>query len=224
MELDELKIGWKQLEKRLEAQKVITQQLITDQKLERTQSRLRRFLLLPICELVSGIVAALLVGSFLFEGPHELRFVLSGVVLHIAAVLTIVASMWQIAKIGQIDYSKPVLDIQEDLAGIRAFRIGMNQWIFALALLLWMPLCIVLFQGLFTFDIVAKFSPAWVWTNIGLGIIAVPVLYWAMKRYGSQLSHTAFGRRLVDDLAGQSLSRALRDLESVKQFQVDAQP
>src|SRR5258708_7163334 len=127
MELDELKPAWRELDHRIDAGVALNRRLLAEFKLDKTQSALRRWLALPLFELLSGVVTALLLGSFLAEHIHEAKFAAPALVLHALTVFYIAISVWQLAVVGGIDYSSPVVAIQRKLAQVRAVRVRTTQ-------------------------------------------------------------------------------------------------
>lgn len=100
MELDDLKASWQKMDRRPDSEPGFDARILRELKRGRTRFGLRQMLWLPLFELGSSLLAALCVGTFLGNHFSELRFALPAVVLHIAAVLTIVASAWQAVRSG----------------------------------------------------------------------------------------------------------------------------
>src|SRR4051812_21438276 len=109
MELDDLKTAWRELDRRPDAGRAITPGVLKEGKLDRARSALRRLSALLTFELISGVLATLILGSFLADNHDSARFAIPALVLHVAAVFTIVASARQFARIGRLDYAAPVV-------------------------------------------------------------------------------------------------------------------
>jgi hypothetical protein len=73
------------------------------------------------------VLATLLLGFFLAEHINEAKFAVPAVLLHVVAVLTIAAVVRQLAMIGCMDYSVPVVAMQHQLAELRACETFMGQ-------------------------------------------------------------------------------------------------
>ena len=123
MELDDLKIAWRELDRRLETVLALDRRVLRELKLDKTRSALRRLTGLLVFELIAGVPAVLLLGSFLAEHYAVARFAAPALVLHAVALFTILASVRQLAMVARIDYSAPILTIQHALAELRASRI-----------------------------------------------------------------------------------------------------
>lgn len=219
MELDDLKTAWRELDRRLDSNHALNLRVLKEMKLDRMHSTLRRLAGLLVYELISGVVATLLVGSFLARHFREMKFAFPGVVLDAVALFTIVASIRQLAALGCIDYSAPVLALQHKLAGLRASRVRMTCWLLLLSPLLWTPLAIVVAQGLFGFDIYRGIGSAWIALNLALGLAVIPLAIWIARRHAEQVSGSPLLNHVSDAIAGRSLAAARAHLEEIRRFQ-----
>ena len=219
MELDDLKTAWQKVDRRPESEPGFDARLLRELKRGRTRFGLRQMLWLPLFELGSGLLAALCVGTFLGNHFIELRFALPAVVLHVAAVLTIVASTWQVVRIRRIDYAAPAIAIQRELALLRALRIRPTQGILVLSPLLWVPLAIVAAKGLFGLDVYRAFGTPWLATNVAFGLAVIPLAIWVTRRFGDRFERSRIGRRLADDIAGRSLVSTMAELDELARFE-----
>lgn len=219
MELDDLKAAWRELDRRLDTGLALNRRVLKELQLDRTRSALRRLTGLVLYDLISGILAALLVGSFLADHFDAVRIAAPASVLHVVILLTIMASVRQLLAIGRIDYSAPVVAIQHQLAELRASRVRTTRWLLLLAPLLWTPLVIVGAQGLFGFDVYRVFGPLWVALNLGFGLAALLLVIWIARRHAERLGGSRILKQLADDIAGRSLAMALSHLDEIVQFE-----
>lgn len=219
MELDDLKTPWQRMDTRLGFDVELAN--FREVKRGRTRSGLRQMLRLPLFELGSGLLAALCVGSFLSNHFSEPRFALPAVVLQIAAVLTIVASAWQVARIRRIDYAAPAIAVQRELARLRAMRIRTTQAILLMSPLLWVPLAIVAAKGLFDLDVYRAFGTPWLATNLAFGLAVIPLAIWVARRFGDRFERSRIGKSLADDIAGRSLVSTMAELDELACFERD---
>jgi hypothetical protein len=221
MELDDLKTAWRELDRRLDAGQAISLHVLRELKLDRARSAMRRLSTLLVFELLSGVVAAILVGSFLADHHDAARFAIPALVLHAAAVFTIVASARQLAQLGRLDYAAPVVSIQHQLAGLRASRLRVTRWLLLLSPLLWTPLAIVAAKGLLGLDLYRTFGPAWIAANLAFGLAAIPLAIVIARRYSARFEDSPLLQHLADDIAGRSLTVARDHLGEIRQFEAE---
>ncbi len=218
MEMDDMKLAWQTVNARLEHTEALVLDLRRDSRLRSSCSALTWFRNLPLTELVFGLVLAVFYGSWFADGPRDLPFLLSLTVLFLLNLVGIVSAAWQLGKLSRIDYDGPVLGLQRELAKIRTVREFTTRWGLILALLIWVPMAVVIARVWFHFDLVAKFGLPWVLVNLGLGAIAIPLIIWLSRRLGPRLAKNSGVQRMMDDLAGRSLVRAIKGLAEITEF------
>jgi hypothetical protein len=76
-------------------------------------------------------------------------------------------------------------------------------------------------QACFSVDLTAVFGAAWVWGNIGFGLVVAIASVVVTRRYGSRIAASSWSRYLADNLAGTSLRDARRAIAVVQEFQAE---
>jgi hypothetical protein len=219
MELDELKLAWHSLDAKVEAAQRLQTATVRELKMERAHSALRPLVRLIYVELALGIATVLLMGAFLAQYWDVARYSIPGAVLHIFAILSIANAVSQLAMVGQIDYSGPVVKAQGQLMTLTAKRAQAARWQLLLAPLLWVPFAIVVARGVLGFDIYRVFGWTWVNVNLVFGVAMIPVLSWITRRFGDRLKRSGIVRTMTDHIAGRSLRAATRALEEIASFE-----
>jgi hypothetical protein len=217
MELDDLKTAWRELDRRLDDHRALNLRVLRELKLDKTRSALRRLAAGPLAELFLNAFGALLVGSFLANHLTTARYAIPALVLQAAVLLLLAADLRQLVRIARIDWAAPVVQIQRDLAALRAERIRTTQVTFLAAPLLWTPFVIVAAQGLLGFDLYLLGS-AVIAANLAFGLAVIPLGLWIARHLGRRLS-PSFLRSLADDVAGRSLAVAQGHLEEIARFE-----
>ena len=182
MELDELKGAWQTLDQTIHAGMALNLEVLKELKLDKTRSALKRLAWLVRVELFSGIVTALLIGSFLAGDIHEARFAIPALVLLAVVVLTIAVAARHLAMIDHIDYAAPVVSIQRAVTLLRASRVRTTKWLLLFAPLLWTPLAIVGARGLLGLDLY-RGSGLWLPGNLGVGVVMILLIIWIAHRW-----------------------------------------
>lgn len=213
MELDELKAAWGELNDRVTQNRNLLLEMRRESKLERVRKSLALVWLFPIPSLLLDILLVTLTGSFLWDGPHQARFLIPGLFLHLFIVASLGTNVWQILALAQVDYTEPTLTIQRKLARIQAVRLWVNRTILVLVPLLWTPLMIVIPQALVGLDVYRAFGWPYVMSNLVFGVVAIPILLYLDRRFNGFLG--TFG----DDIAGRKLAAAMGFLDEIARFE-----
>jgi hypothetical protein len=217
MELDDMKTLWAELDRRIDAG--IERRMRKERALGKARSALRRLDGMPLFELGIDILAVVLLGAFLAEHVHVVRYAVPAIGLQVAAVLKLASTVRQLTMLGRIDYAAPVVAIQRQLAALRAFRIRTTMWILLLAPLLWTPLAIVAAKALIGLDVYRAFGPAWIALNLVFGVAVLALALWIARRHAGALQRSRFLARLADDIAGRSLVAATSYLDEIARFE-----
>lgn len=217
MELDDFKQAWQTLDRRLERQNALNLRLYTDGKLEKARAGLRPLVWRQVLQMVFGVLLMLLAGSYWADHRDVPYLLVSGLIVHAyGAAITILGGI-TLGMIGRIDYTAPVLGIQQQLAKLRRFYIrgglfvGLSWW------LLWSPLLIVL-AGL---DGNAS-GQAWLSSYLAIGAatgVAGLLATWWFHRWSRHPSRPRLAKAMEDSLTGGSLRKAQQMLDELARFE-----
>ncbi|HVC17972.1 MAG TPA: hypothetical protein VNE18_11810 [Rhodanobacter sp.] len=223
MELDELKMAWREQDRRLERSEALQSSLRRELSIDRMRSALRSWLWLPGIELAISLLTAWLIGGFLADNWTQVLSTPAGavpaLVLFMLAVVSAAASARQIVSVATVDYAASVLSIQRRLAMARALRIRLTQ----LGLLLWLPLwpmfMVFIVQYGLGFGVYRQFDLAWLVSNVVLGLALALVLVWLTRRYGNVLGRWRPLHKLSDSIAGRKLASAVAQMDEFARFE-----
>ena len=221
MELDDLKRRWEDQDRKLDAAIRLNTRLVNASVLGRAETSLRRLSRLLWFELLANLLAALWLGSFLATYLSVRRFALPAGVLHLSVIALIAAGVRQLVALKAIDYSAPVVAIQKRLESLRVERIRTVTLTLLFAPLLWTPLLIVAFQGLFGVDAWAAFGARFLIANLVFGLLLVLLAVWISKRYEARMERSPLLQSLMQNLAGRSLESAVGFISSTRDFEKD---
>ena len=219
MEFEELKAAWHALDARIEVGHALNAKVFIELKLERARSALRPLWWLVSMQLAISLGAVVLLGSFLADHWYLPRFAVPAVLLDVTAVMLIVSAIGQLRVLNTIDYSQPVVAIQSKLTELAVRRAREVRWQWLLMLPLWVPLAIVVMQGIFGVDIYRSFGARWIAANVAFGIVLTPLVVWLARHFGN--SRDEIARRPIDDLAGRRLAEAQTRLDEVVAFETE---
>jgi serine/threonine-protein kinase len=219
MDLDELKTTWQALDRRIEERRDLNLATLRELKLHQVRSALRRHVPFPLIDLVSGIAVAGVLGAFLAVHIREARFAIPALTLQGVAIATIVVTARQLAMIGRLDYSAPVVAIQRAIGEVKSSRVRTTRWLLLIAPLLWPPMAVVGAKGLLGVDLYQGFGAMWLAANVVFGAVFLAVALWIAHRWADSFRDATWVKGLADSLAGRSLARATGYLDELERFE-----
>lgn len=149
MELDDLKLAWKTLDRRLESQQALQLDLLRESRLQRVGGTLRRLRRDQIVQLATGVLATVVLGRYtLMRLDAGAVVVTACLALLTYTAIAVVLAIRDIDRIARVDFDEPVLAIQQRLLEVRAARIRSGAWFAAAGCVVWLPL-VVLVMHLF---------------------------------------------------------------------------
>lgn len=139
----------------------------------------------------------------------------SGLLVHVYAVLMIVLGARVVVSIRTLDLDAPVIEIQRSLARLRrsyvmtGFVVGLPWWV------LWMPLVMVVFG----FDLVSGTSQAWLVANLVVGVVGIAGTLWYYRHLWVDPVDSERRRRVEETASGASFRSARRLLDEIARFE-----
>ena len=219
MELDELKVTWQALDRKLQQSNAIQLQLFKDGRLKGMRSSLRPLFWGQVVQLLFGI-PFLALAVLLWSSGHDLpaHVIAAGIVVHAYGVAVIAFSGMMLGLILGLDYSAPVLGIQKQLAHLRRVYVingmvaGLPWWF------LWVPVLMVL-TGLGGGDLYAM-APSVVWIGLGIGAAGLLATWW-FHRWSRSPQRPRLAKAMEDSVTGGSLRKAQAILREIAQFEAE---
>jgi hypothetical protein len=218
MELDEMKLAWQALDRRL-AQQAIDLELYRDHRMDRLRRRLRPLAWWTMAQIPLGI--ALMLWGIGFWSTHlgDTRWVVCGIVMQLFGLLWVIFPGRTLAMVLRIDPAAPVLEIQRRLARLRAWRVRVEAPVAAVTgSVIWVPALLMLAQsqgdrfGLDIWDHTRPGLVRWLVLSVLVSLGAVALAYGVLRRLGLL-------RWLANHLAGASVRRAEAELDAVLRFE-----
>ena len=222
MELDDLKRLWQETDRRLatlEPALRLDASLARAGALDRIQARVRLVRAVLWYEIGFGVLAVLLLGSYLFDHLGTARFALPAAALHLTAIALLGLAVWQLLALARADFAGPVVELHRRLAELRVARARVNRWLLLASPLLWALLVVVVPHALVGFDVTRAFGTAWVGANLLFGVAVLAIGLWAARRLPAGSRSSTCLQRLGDDLAGRRLAAAAGLLEEIASFE-----
>lgn len=214
MELDDMKLAWQTLDRRLERQHALNVQIFRDGRLDKMRRGLRPLVWGQALQMLIGVLGLLLLAPIWMAHWRDPAVLVSGLVMHVYCIgLIIVGGLVQ-GQVARIDHSAPVLEIQRRLLRLRhiyavggAIAVGLPWWF------LTAPLLVVLTGGAIMHN-----APSVIWINLAIGAVGLPATWW-FHRWSHQPKREALARKLDASTTGASIRRAQATLDEISRFE-----
>lgn len=215
MVLDDLKEVVAKLDQRVAQAGDLGAAAYTGQRLDRMRASLRPVLWEHVGQMALGVFITLAVGPFWWNHRAEPGLLVSGLVLHIYAVLMIALGARVVVLIRTLQLDAPVVQIQKALARLRrsyvmtGFVVGMPWW------LLWIPVISVVFGV----DPFADWPAGWVTANLIIGVVGSLGTLWFFRHLWTASADSERRRGVEESVAGKSFKSARVFLDEIARFE-----
>lgn len=219
MKLAELKLAWQALDRRLEQHNALNLHIFRAGKLDKVRANLRRLYWGKIVQILCGdamIYFGIMSVIRYRDVPHLLA---CGALMLTYGALIVVLGGVTLGKISGIDYAAPVLDIQKRVGTLHRIQdinnlsAGLPWWF------LWIAIFVLEAKANLGVDLYLA-APAFVWTNIAIGVAGTLATLWFYRR-----ARNPRNPRLSAALDNATLPRSLRDaqgtLDEIARFERD---
>jgi len=215
---EEMESAWKTQSAKLnQATLLLTDQMRRD-RISRIQTPLRRLIASQWGQIALCAVGMLIMGDFVAENIAQTRYVWPALLLDIWLCATLIAAIRQLLAANRVNYDTPISGVQEQLAALRILRLKTFRWLFLSGQVVWwMPFLITSLKMFFGVDAYRFLSPQFIWMNMLVGLVLIPLLPLLMRRIRFA-SHGSWYGRLCDVIAGESLADAQRQARAFADF------
>lgn len=219
MTFENLQEQWAACDKKLDLSIRLNTALLRESRVSQARSALRWLSPFVVADLVVNLVLVITLGAFIASHVGDAVFVAPAIVLDVFAIGLVAACARQLAMLSAIDFSGPVVGAQKSLETLRRFRTRKTMWTLMLAPALWTPLLVVGLEGAFGVNAYSALGAGWLAVNALAGLAVIPVMVWVSRRYADRMAQSPFVQRLMNDIAGHSLTAATAFLDQLASFE-----
>jgi hypothetical protein len=209
-ELDDLKSAWQSLSRSLDRQHALALHQFRENKRSRFRAGFRPLVLGQIIQLLCGVLLSILGGSFWFDHLGIAHLMVYGISVHAYGILLIVFAARDLFLVKQLDYAAPVVEIQRQIAELRAWHLRAAWWFGVTGCFIWVPLILLIFYRLGA-DVWLH-RPAVVGWLLLSGLVSLGVFYGIMSWERS-------GKAFAENSGGRSVNRAQALLDEIERFE-----
>lgn len=224
--LDDLKTEWMARDRQLDSQLRMNTLLLRETLLEKHSANLGRATAGSWFQILFAIPFLAFFGWFIARHIDQPAFLLPAVLLQAWTVVMLALTIHQRGQLRELDYGRPVLELQRQVEQIKIARLTTFKWAFLTGQLLWwIPFVLVLFKGLLGVDLytVSAFMPTFIAWNIAFGVAFIPFALWATKALAGRLGGSPRFQQFTDGIAGSDVVVAREFLEKLAQFGREAE-
>jgi hypothetical protein len=224
MELDDLQQIWNHADAGLDARLRLRPARVHAAVCGRIETALRRLARWLAIEAAGGLVAALWLGSFLWDHAAQPRFLVPAAALHLANLLLTAFAIRQLVAVRALDLGAPVVALQQRMESLRRERLRVTLAALACGPLLWTAGLVVAFVAVLGVDPYAVLPGRYLLANLLCGLAAVAAAAWVAWRYGDRLAGSTPMQRLLRHLGGHNLRAASAALAALARFEAEDEP
>ena len=215
MELDELKASWQRLDQRVQELTLINRRLVIDNSVRKARWRLAPLVIGATVGALVGAAFAVLSTIFIFDHLDSRPALMAGGFLLVMSLAFFVIHAGRLKLARQIDFTRPVLEIQRSLASLQRWE----AWSFHAV---WVTCCVLPLGIMLSLAIAMQGIRLWerapvyvlanarVWAAFGVGPLLVYV--WSRRRQGK------LAARMDTFLSSHSITSARAAIAEVDDF------
>jgi len=217
MELNDLKLAWQELDRKLERQYSMDLLRLREERGQRIKSGLRPLAWGQALQMAFGVMCVILGSVFGLHYLGTAHLFAFGLIVGVYGIALIACGGAMQALLADNDYTAPVVTIQKRLARLRetyvrsGLAVGLVWW------LLWMPFLSVLMMTFFGVDLFRN-APAMFAVGGAIGVAGL-LGSWGLYRWSRQPGRPRLAKWVDDSVTGASLLRAQAVLEEIKRFE-----
>lgn len=212
MELDEMKLAWQKVDRGLDRQHAMQLRLLRDRQMDRFRGGLRPLVWGQCLELLVGAAIAIWALALWVPQRDLVSPLVCGLLMQGFGIGMIISAGRVLEIVHSIDHAAPVATIQRQLAHLRWWRVKVAAPINAIAAcFVWIP-ALVLSLAAHGIDIWNRNFAQWALLNSLVGLVAVALVVWLLRRLG-------WGSRLDAHAAGSSVQKAQAALDQLAHFE-----
>ncbi|MGB7346327.1 MAG: serine/threonine-protein kinase [Pirellulaceae bacterium] len=196
----------------LEQQEMAGRMLLTRRQLmQRVQNSLRPLVRWQMLQILIGVAMIIIGARCWAPNLHVTHRAVSGIIVHIYGVATIIASIVIWSRIKGIDYSKPIDEVRMQLDRVQSAYLFVGPFIGFAWWLIWIPLAVSL-----GFEMVLH--PNSLYASLAVGVVGLFVsllLYRKALKTGNEPGNNWRMR-----LSGESIAATYKELDEIQEAQI----
>ena len=186
--------------------------------LKKSQNSTKKILRYRIAEVVVFSLMALMIGWNIAENWGKAHLVISGVIVHMVALVALIGSIGQVVLLRQIDYSKPIVEIRKKIELVNSHELLFVKLVFFSAPV-WWAYPMVAFDLFLGVDLYAYLESEFVVRYVVVNVLLIVPVLWLFQKLSYKNVHVAWVRKTLNFLTGAKTVRAMEFLNDIEEFE-----
>lgn len=216
--MDDLQQLWARHTALLERSVAIGEQLLHEQTVRKVRGALVPYVVWRALEAGLGLVLLWATSHVVLRHHTSATYLLLGGALLLFTLVGTATSARLALDALRLDYSGPVLRLQEALERQRRREFRALKWALLGGTLLWLPALLLPFEALTGVEVLLHLDPVYVLANVAFGVVVLILGQVLAYRFVEQPGLGPRAARIVDALSGRGLRRASAHLAELQQF------
>jgi hypothetical protein len=227
VQLEELQQQWNRLDQKVERALSLETELVRRVIVQPARTRVQRQAFWPAIDIALCVGGILLIALFDRNHRHDWRAMAPAGVATLSLIALFATSVRQLQLVAEIDWTRPVAEIQRALERLRLAKIRQFKWVILLAPLVGFCGLVVALQWLITWasagqhGMFDKFEHRWIVANYVFGVLFIPLGYTIARMLAARCGHHRWWQSVLDDISGKSLKSAAADIDRWARLQRD---
>lgn len=187
-------------------------------QLEKFQNNTKKILWYRIFEVVMFSFFAMFFGWYIANNWDQTHLAISGVIVHVFALVALVGSIGQVVILQQIDFSKPIVEIRKKIELVNSHGLLFVKLIF-LSAPVWWSYAIVALDLFLGVDLYVHLEPDFVVRYLVVNFLLIIPLAWFFNKLSYKNLHIRWVRKIIRLFTGSKTMKALEFLNDIEEFE-----
>ncbi|MFD0796301.1 hypothetical protein ACFQZJ_02425 [Maribacter chungangensis] len=218
METNELKELFAAYDAKLDRALQLNERSLKKIKLDKIQKQTRWITVLRSIEVVSFSILVVMLCSYIADNWAVTHLAVSGIIIHVFALIALVGSIGQLVLLQQIDYVKPIVEIRKKIEKVNSHALLFLKLVF-LSAPVWWAYPLVALDYFFNIDLYPHLDPDFVLNYVVVNALLVFPLLWFLSKLAYKNLHIKWVRKTIGFFTGTKTKKALEFLNEIEEFE-----
>ncbi len=187
-------------------------------QIEKSRKKTNKILRHRIFEVVTFSLFVIFLGWYVANNWNQTHLAISGVIVHVFALVALVGSIGQVVLLKQIDFSNPIVEIRKKIEMINSHGLLFVKLIF-LSAPVWWSFAIVAIDLFLGVDLYVHLDPDFVVRYLVINFLLIIPLAWVFNKLSYKNLHIKWVGKTIRLFTGTKTMKALEFLNDIEEFE-----